>query len=102
MTDTIHSINYIVSTPSVLSGQPRLANRRVAVIHIASASQGGWGAERIASELNLSLAEVHAALSYYHDHKDEVERLADAAEAEARKHFYGSREEYLKQKGRSE
>lgn len=32
--------------------------------------------EEIAANYDLTLGEVYAALSYYHDHRDEMERLA--------------------------
>jgi uncharacterized protein (DUF433 family) len=46
----------------------------------------GWSAEEIqAQHPHLSLAQVHAALSYYYDHQvemdDEMERLTREAEA---------------------
>lgn len=34
----------------------------------------GWSAEEIVRQYSyLSLAEVHAALAYFHDHRDEIE-----------------------------
>ena len=45
----------------------------------------GWSAEEIVLQYPyLTLAEVHSALAYYHDHRDEIDReLADeTAEAE--------------------
>ena len=34
----------------------------------------GLSADEIASDYDLSLAEVHAALAYYFDHRDEIEK----------------------------
>ena len=42
----------------------------VAMDHVAY----GWDAEEIhAAHPHLSLAQIHAALSYYHDHKGEID-----------------------------
>jgi hypothetical protein len=34
----------------------------------------GMSSDEIAGEYDLSLAEVHAALAYYFDHRDEIEK----------------------------
>ena len=70
---TVHTNKYIVSTPGVMGSRPRIAGRRIAVADVVSYELLGWHIERIADELELTLAEVHAALSYYHDHREEVE-----------------------------
>ena len=46
----------------------------------------GWSAEEIARQYrHLSLAEIHAALTYYFDHREEIEDelLAEDREVEA-------------------
>jgi len=50
-------------------------------------------AAEIAKEYDLSLADVHAALAYYHDHRQEIDKdIADAdAFVEAMKQRYPSR-----------
>lgn len=58
-----------------LEGHPRT---RVAMI--VSDYQGrGWSAEEIVRQYSyLTLAEVHSALAYYHDHQEEIDReIAD-------------------------
>ena len=68
------SQNYIVSTPDVRFGKPRIAGRRVAVVDIVLQYNNlGMSAEEIAVDYELPLAAVHAALSYYYDHKEEIE-----------------------------
>ena len=74
MTETIHAIEHIVSSPGVLGGKRRITGTRIAVAHIVSAAKAEWSPDRIASEYNLTLAQVHAALAYYHDHRDEIEQ----------------------------
>lgn len=43
----------------------------------------GWSAEEIVRQYPyLSLAEVHAALTYYHDHRDEIDQEIETEAAE--------------------
>ena len=56
--------------PACLERHPRT---RVAMI-VADYLCRGWSAEEIARQYPyLSLAEVHAALTYYFDHREEIE-----------------------------
>ena len=67
----------IERTPGVLGGKARIAGRRISVQHIAALhDRGGWGADQIASEYDLTLAEVYAALSYYFEHREEIDDAA--------------------------
>ena len=71
-------------------GQPRIQGTRFKVIHIARDRRQGLDADAIqAAYPDLTLAQVYAALSYYYEHKqdldaqmerDEREREAFAAE----------------------
>ena len=72
----------IERTPGVLGGRAHIAGRRISVQHIAALhDRGGWSADEIASEYDLTLAEVYAALSYYFENREEID--AAAAEDEA-------------------
>jgi uncharacterized protein (DUF433 family) len=65
---------HIVATPGVLGGKPRIAGRRISVQHVVTwHEQMGWSADYIASEFDLSLADIYAALAYYYDHKEELD-----------------------------
>jgi uncharacterized protein (DUF433 family) len=65
---------HIESTAGVCGGQPRIAGRRITVASIAVAHEMlGQTADEIASAHELSLADVHAALAYYFDHKAEMD-----------------------------
>jgi len=73
-------IEYIVRDPQVMGGKPRIAGQRVSVEDIIMLHQKpDWPVERIAEELDLTLAQIYAALSYYFDHRTEI----DASIAEA-------------------
>ncbi len=66
--------------PARLEGHPRT---RVAML-VTDYLNRGWSAEEIVLQYPyLSLAEVHAALAYYHDHAEEIDREMAAELAEA-------------------
>lgn len=73
---------HIEITPGVAGGKPRIVGRRIKVQDIAIWHERlGLSVDEIASEYDLSLADVHAALTYYFDHRDEIDR--DIADGEA-------------------
>lgn len=62
-------------TPGIAGGKPRIAGHRITVQNIAIWHERlGKHVDEIAAEYNLTLAEVHAALAYYFDHRDEIDR----------------------------
>jgi uncharacterized protein (DUF433 family) len=66
---------HIVRTPEIVGGKPRIAGHRITVQNVAIChEQMGYSIEEIASLYHLTLAEVHSALAYYFDHKDEIDR----------------------------
>lgn len=73
----------IVSDPEIHNGRPVIANTGSTVRAIAIMYKQGLSPEEISGELPLSLAQVYAALTYYHMHSDEIERdiAADSEEA---------------------
>lgn len=66
-------VRHIVRDNDVLGGKPHIEGHRIAVHHIAWWYSQGEPAEAIAREYHLTPAEVHAALAYYYDHKDEID-----------------------------
>ena len=62
---TVLAIEYIISTPDTCSSKPRIASTRTRVLDIAYFHNAGWSIEKIAYELELTPAQIHAALSYY-------------------------------------
>ena len=73
---------YIVITPEVAGGKPRIAGHRITVQNIVVWHEHlGRTADDIATEYDLTLAEVYAALSYYFDHRAEIDQSIKADEA---------------------
>ena len=74
----------ITHTPDVRGGRPRVAGTGVTVRRIVGWYKLGLSPEEIANRIgHLSLAQVHAALAYYHANQDEIEADIAAEEAEA-------------------
>ena len=69
----------ITETPGVCGGRPQVAGTGVSVRRIAGWYKMGQSPEEIADQYeHLSLAQVYAALAYYHANQDEIDReLAD-------------------------
>jgi uncharacterized protein (DUF433 family) len=77
------STEHIVATPGTCGGKPRIDGHRIRVQDVAIWHERlGYSIEEIIAHYpQLTLAEVHAALAYYYDHRDEIQH--DIAEAEA-------------------
>ena len=65
---------YIVKTSGVCGGKPRIAGHRIRVQDIVVwHERQGWSPDEIVSHYpQLSLSKVHAALAYYHNHREEI------------------------------
>ena len=65
----------IVRTPEIRAGRPHIAGTGVTVRRIVGWYKLGLGPEEIADQIpHLTLAQVYAALAYYHANKDEIEQ----------------------------
>jgi uncharacterized protein (DUF433 family) len=74
----------IAQTPGICGGRPRIAETGVSVRRIAGWYNLGLTPEEIAVQIpHLSLAQVHAALAYYHANRDEMDAEMAAEKAEA-------------------
>jgi len=73
---------HIVKTPGVRGGKPRIDGTRVCVGDVVRLHKSGAVPEQILADLHLTLGQVQAALSYYHNHAEEIE-AAFAAETKA-------------------
>jgi uncharacterized protein (DUF433 family) len=79
---TIETLDrHIESTPDVVGGKPRIVGRRITVQNIVIWHERmGLSADEIATEYDLTLADVYAALAYYYDHRPEIdEAIRDSA-----------------------
>ena len=75
---------HIEATPGVCGGKPRIVGHRITVQNVALWHQReGKTVDEIATEYDLSLGDVHAALAYYYDHKEDVDRAVAEGEAYA-------------------
>ena len=73
---------HIELTPGVTGGKPRVAGHRITVAQIALWHvRLGRSPDEIAAEYDLTLADVHAALAYYFDHRADIDRSIDEGEA---------------------
>ena len=82
---------HIISTPGVVGGKPRIAGSRIRVLDIVVwHEKRGLSPDQIVDLFpELSLADIHAALAYYFDHRAEIEsefrrEATVVAEAKAR------------------
>jgi uncharacterized protein (DUF433 family) len=76
----------IVRDPEIRGGRPRIAGTGVTVQRIVSWYKLGLSPEETVDRIgHLSLAQVYAALAYYHANREEIEASlkADDEEAEA-------------------
>ena len=88
----------IAKTPGICGGRPRLAGTGVSIRRIVGWYKLGWSPEEIADRIgHISLAQVHAALAYYHGNRHAMEAGMAAEQAEAdrleREHREGLRQE---------
>ena len=75
---------FITQTPGICGGRPRIAGTGVSVRRIVGWYKLGWSPEEIADRIgHISLAQVHAALTYYHANQEAMEADMAAEEAEA-------------------
>src|SRR5438094_556913 len=82
MATTVEIGSLITRSPEIRGGRPRIAGTGVTVRRIVGWYKLGLIPEEIARRIgHLSLAQVHAALAYYHANKEEIE--LDLVEEEA-------------------
>jgi uncharacterized protein (DUF433 family) len=72
----------VTCSPNIANGRPMVTGTRTSVRRVAVLYKQGASAEEIARRIShLSLAQVYAALAYYHANRDAIE--ADLAEEDA-------------------
>jgi uncharacterized protein (DUF433 family) len=66
---------YIIRNPQICGGVPIISGTRIAVYLIAIRIKNGDSAEDILRDYpHLTLAQIYDAISYYFDHREEVEQ----------------------------
>jgi uncharacterized protein (DUF433 family) len=76
----IVTTQHIDISPDIANGKPRITGHRITVQNIVIWHERmGLTADEIASNHGVSLADIYAALTYYYDHRQEIDRaiLAD-------------------------
>jgi uncharacterized protein (DUF433 family) len=73
----------ITKTPGICGGRACIAGHRVRVLDVAIwHEQNGWSPDEIVSHVpSITLADVHAALSYYYDRREEIQEEIRAERA---------------------
>jgi uncharacterized protein (DUF433 family) len=77
--------DHIETNPQRCGGRPCIAGTRIRVqdIYVWHELQGRSPEEIVTDFKQLSLADVHAALAYYHDHREAVEAVVRAERDDA-------------------
>jgi uncharacterized protein (DUF433 family) len=87
--------SFIARTPGIKRGTPHIAGTGVTVRTLARWYKLGLSPEEIVSEIpHVSLAQVYAALAYYHANRADMEVQMTAEEADSDK----VEQEYLRKK----
>jgi len=67
-------ITHIASDPTHRGGKPRIQAAGITVQYIVEDIQQGMTPDEMVEAFDLTLGQIYAALSYYYDHKDEIDR----------------------------
>jgi len=76
-------VERVTKTPAVCGGRACIAGHRVRVLDVVILhEQNGWSPDEIVSGVpSITLADVHAALSYCYDHREEIQEEIRAERA---------------------
>lgn len=73
--------SHIEITPGKCGGKPCIAGHRIRVQDIVLWTEKGRSADEIVADFpQLSLADIYAALAYYHDHREQIDAQMEAGE----------------------
>ena len=79
---TVIATSHIAVDPAIRGGRPHLTSSRITVDDVVLMHfRLGQSLEQIAGKHDLPLAALHAAMAYYYDHREEVDRVIEADEA---------------------
>ena len=80
----------IIRRPEISGGEPILQGTRISVRDIIERVWAHQSVEDILAALpHLTVAQVHAALSYYYEHRPEIDRLIEESQPERIIAVYG-------------
>lgn len=86
MTAKLIKLEYISIDPQIRFGKPCISGTRIAVEDIAVMYlKMGESLKEISQEYNLSLASVYAAIAYYYENQEEIDRRREEGKAYAEK-----------------
>ena len=72
--ETATANQHIEITPGVSGGKPRITGHRITVANIVIWHERlGKSADEIATEYDLTLSDVYAALAYYFDNREAID-----------------------------
>ena len=79
---TLKSLDqHIEIIPGIAGGKPIIAGHRITVQNIAIWHERmGKSADEIATEYNLTLADIYSALAYYFDHRIEIDQSIEESD----------------------
>src|SRR3990172_5193925 len=73
---------HIEITEGIVGGKPRISGHRITVQNIVIWHEMlGRSADEIAADYDLTLADVYAALAYYHDNRRQIDKSIHEQEA---------------------
>ena len=79
-------IGHVVTTPGTCGGAPRIAGTRIRVSQLVLMTEQGMSADEIVRSLpHLTLGQVYGGLSYYHDHRQQIDAEIKEADEEFRR-----------------
>jgi uncharacterized protein (DUF433 family) len=67
-------ISHIVSDPSIRRGRPYIKGTGITVQNIVEDVAAGLTVDYLTEQFDLTLGQVHAALSYYYDHQAVIDQ----------------------------
>lgn len=72
---TVTEIGTLIDrNPKIRGGRPKIAGTGITVMRIVIFYQSGYSPEEIALAYpHINLAQVHAALAYYHSNREEID-----------------------------
>lgn len=76
------AIAHVAVDPAIRGGRPHLAGSRITVADVVLMHlRLGQSLDEIAGKHDLPLAALHAAMAYYYDHREDIDRAIDDDDA---------------------